>query len=83
MILEAFGDEWRVVDVTAIEPDLPSVLLPGVPDLHYIRRSLEILTAEFHLNGSLRTRIVSQVIGVDVSGIYRKGEQIFGYTALA
>lgn len=73
MILEAFGDEWRVVDVTAIEPDLPSVLLPGVPDLHYIRRSLEILTAEFHLNGSLRTRIVSQVIGVDVSGIYRKG----------
>ena len=54
MILEALGDEWRVANVTAIEPDLPSVLLSGVPDLRYIRRSLEILSTEFHLNANMR-----------------------------
>jgi hypothetical protein len=37
MILEALGDEWRVVGVTAIRPDLPSVSLSDVPDLCYIR----------------------------------------------
>ena len=59
MILEALSDKWRVVDVTAVRPGLPSVLLPGVPDLRYPRRSLEILSTEFHLNASVRMRIVS------------------------
>jgi hypothetical protein len=78
MILEALGDEWCVVDIATIRPDHPSVLLPDVPDLRYIGRSLEILSTEFHLNASIRTRIASQVIGVDVGEIYGKDGQILG-----